>query len=95
MMARYTEAYIRNRVAKGYGPVRISRELYERGIAEELVGQVLAAMQVDWEALVQTVQSKKFGLPATDIREQARQSRFLQHRGFTCQQIQSVFNKSD
>ena len=33
---RYTEAYIRSRVAKGYGPVRISRELYERGIPRHL-----------------------------------------------------------
>ncbi len=93
--ARYTEAYIRNRVAKGFGPVRISRELYERGITEELVARVLAAMQMDWEELVQAVRLKKFGRQApADIKEQARQSRFLQYRGFTYQQIQRVFTKS-
>ena len=86
--ARYTEAYVRNRMAKGYGPVRISRELHERGIREELVAQVLAAMETDWEELVQAVRQKKFGrqVPA-DFKEQARQSRFLQYRGFTYQQI--------
>lgn len=89
--ARYAEAYIRNRVAKGYGPVRISRELYERGISEELTAQVLAATGTDWEGQVQAVRQKKFGLqlPA-GIREQARQSRFLHYRGFTSEQIRKA-----
>ena len=92
---RYTEAYIRNRMAKGYGPVRISRELYERGISGELTAQVLAAMETDWEGLVQAVRQKKFGLQApAGIREQARQSRFLHYRGFTSEQIRNAFKDS-
>ena len=93
---RYTEAYIRSRVAKGYGPVRISRELFERGITDKLVTQVLTAMDMDWDERIRAVRQKKFGLDApADIREQARQSRFLLYRGFTSEQTQRVFNKSD
>ena len=93
--ARFTEAYVRNRVAKGYGPLRISRELYERGISEERAAQVLAAMEMDWDELARAVRQKKFGLQVpTDIKEQAKQSRFLQYRGFTYQQIGNAFKDS-
>ena len=93
---RYTEAYILSRVAKGYGPVRISRELYERGITGTLVTQVLAGMDLDWDERIQVVRQKKFGRQApADFREQARQSRFLLYRGFTSEQTRKVFNKSD
>ena len=93
---RYTEAYILSRVAKGYGPVRISRELYERGITGTLVTQVLAGMDLDWDERIQAVRQKKFGRQAPpDFREQARQSRFLLYRGFTSEQTRKVFNKSD
>ena len=91
---RYTEAYFRSRVAKGYGPVRISRELYERGITETLAAQVLAGMDFDWDERIQVVRQKKFGRQApSDFREQARQSRFLLYRGFTSEQTQRVFKR--
>ena len=92
---RFTEEYIRNRLGKGYGPVRISRELYERGITKALATQKLSAMEMDWDELAQAVRQKKFGLQVpTDIREQAKQSRFLQYRGFTYQQIGNAFKDS-
>ena len=94
--ARYAEAYVRSRVAKGYGPVRISRELGERGLTEELVRQVFSAMELDWEAQIRAVRQKKFGRQAPmEFSEQARQSRFLQYRGFTSEQIRREFNKSE
>ena len=94
--ARYAEAYTRSRVAKGYGPLRISRELGERGLAEELVRQVFTAMDPDWGEHIRAVRQKKFGLQAPmDFREQARQSRFLQYRGFTSEQIRREFKGSE
>ena len=93
--ARFTEEYICNRLDKGYGPVRISRELYERGVNKELVTQMLSAMEMDWGELAQAVREKKFGRKVpTDIKEQAKQSRFLQYRGFTYQQIGNAFKDS-
>ena len=91
---RYAEAYARNRVAKGYGPLRIVRELAERGVNADLARQTLTA--VDWAARSQAVRVKKFGQQAPpDFREQARQSRFLQYRGFTSEQIRSAFKVQD
>ena len=93
---RYAEAYTRSRVAKGYGPLRITRELGERGLAEELVRQVFTVMDLDWEERIRAVRQKKFGRPAPmDFREQARQSRFLQYRGFTPEQIRREFKGSE
>ena len=94
--ARYAEAYARSRVAKGYGPLRITRELSERGLAEELVQQAFSAMDLDWEAGIRAVREKKFGRQAPmDFKEQARQSRFLQYRGFTSEQIRNAFKEVD
>ena len=94
--ARFAEAYARSRVAKGYGPLRISRELGERGLGDELVRQVFTAMDLDWEERIRAVRQKKFGRQAPmDFREQARQSRFLQYRGFTSEQIRNAFKESD
>ena len=93
--ARFAEQYTRNRLEKGYGPARISRELYERGIPKELATQMLSAMEVEWDELAQAVREKKFGRQVpTDIKEQAKQSRFLQYRGFTYQQIGNAFKDS-
>ena len=93
---RYAEAYTRSRVAKGYGPLRITRELGERGLAEELVRQVFTVMDLDWEERLRAARQKKFGRPAPmDFREQARQSRFLQYRGFTPEQIRREFKGSE
>ena len=94
--ARFAEAYVRGRVAKGYGPLRISRELNERGLGDELVRQVFTAMDLDWEERIRAVRQKKFGRHAPmDFREQARQSRFLQYRGFTSEQIRREFKDSE
>lgn len=92
--ARYAEAYARSRIAKGYGPLRIARELSERGLDEEMAQRVFTAMEPDWDARIRSVREKKFGRQAPmDFTEQARQSRFLQYRGFTSEQIRKVFKK--
>ncbi len=94
--ARYAEAYSRNRAAKGYGSLRITRELCERGVAGELAEQVLVTMDIDWEERIRAVRRKKYGLPApASFREQAQQSRFLQYRGFTSEQIRMAFSDSE
>lgn len=89
---RFTDALVRTRIEKGYGPSWISRELQGKGIDAQLIEAALAAGTEDWTELAARVREKKFGrsLPA-NYREQARQSRFLQYRGYTGEQIRSVF----
>ena len=90
--ARYTESYIHHRISRGYGPLYIRRELREHGVDESVVEQTLDQLQMDWGVAIQAVREKKFGAKMpTDFQEQARQSRFLQYRGFSGEQISRLF----
>lgn len=89
---RFTELYIRARQQRGFGILRISKELSERGIPTELFEQLMA--DIDWLPLAETVRAKRFGktLPL-DFTERMRQMRFLQNKGFSHEDIQFLFRK--
>jgi regulatory protein len=76
--------------------VRIRRELQERGVPEELIEQAFESMDVDWSDAIATVREKKFGrkLPS-EFKERSRQSRFLQYRGFSGEQIRRLFRPEE
>jgi regulatory protein len=85
---RFVESFIRGRIRKGQGPVRIRGELAQRGIEDANVGTALAEADCDWTALAAEVRAKRFGPEAPgDFKERARQAKFLQYRGFESEQI--------
>jgi len=87
---RFSEAFVRWRVGKGQGPVRIRMELRERGVDGDAV---LRECDVDWFALVIEVAHKRFGTsPAIDAKQRAKRMRFLQYRGFSGEQIRAALN---
>jgi regulatory protein len=89
--ARFLESFVRARVAKGQGPVRIRAELGQRGVTEQEADELLASPELDWVAQVRAVHRKRFGAtPPRDYRERARQARFLQYRGFTSDQVRAA-----
>ncbi len=65
---RYAEAWVRQRVQKGYGPSRIRGELRQRGVDESLAAEVLAEAAGDDEAEM-------------DWHQQAREWAERRHRG--------------
>lgn len=76
--------------------MRISQELREKGISGDLIEALLFAGEVDWAAQLLEVREKKFGKSMPDsYKEQARQSRFLQYRGFPSEQIRQLFKSVD
>lgn len=89
---RFAEQYVRSRAQRGFGPVRIAAELRERGIADPLAREQLADGQWDWAARAERERRKRFGagLPR-DWKEQARQARFLQTRGFGREHMAVLF----
>jgi regulatory protein len=93
---RFTEMLLNARSSRGVGPLRIRQELLEKGIAEELINQRLDVSGREWIEQIRRVKQKKFGdaLPA-NYAERARQTRFLQYRGFTLDQIRRVLNVDD
>ena len=88
---RYAEQYARQRAERGYGPLRITQELRQRGVAELQVDAALEQSGSDWTEQAAAVRIKRFGsaLPQ-DIRDRAKQVRFLEYRGFTADQIRRV-----
>ena len=88
--ARYAEVYAHSRLDKGYGPIRIQRELRERGVSESVAADILAEFDDIWMRKLAQVHHKRFGgdLPSTAV-ERAQRMRFLRHRGFTLEQIKN------
>lgn len=84
----YAEDYVRNRFAsKKYGPVRIRRELVERGVdrhtAETAVDDLFA--EKDVQAAAREHAEKRWGRLADEEPRRRRQKlyRYLRRRGFT------------
>jgi regulatory protein len=81
--ARFTESFVRSRVARGQGPARIRAQLAQRGVDATEVDQALRGGEVDWLEIVRAARRKRFGpSPPRDLAEKARQARFLTYRGF-------------
>ena len=89
---RFAEAYIRSRRLKGFGPVRIAAELRERGVDEQIAHRYLSADDdIWWQAVEHEYRKKYRDSRFEDYQEKARRMRFLQHRGFSLEQINEVF----
>jgi regulatory protein len=90
---RFMESLVQARRNRGYGPLRIQKELQEKGVAPEAIANWLDATSREWVDDIRRVQRKKFGgrIPRS-YAERARQARFLQYRGFTYDQIQQLLD---
>lgn len=88
---RFAESFVRSRVARGQGPIRIRAELFQRGISRSLAQQAIAEVEeregVDWFALAAATLARRFTTPGDSPREHARRQRFLASRGFDFDQI--------
>lgn len=86
--ARYLESFIRYRAHSGYGPVRIREELVQRGLVRAEIEQALAESGIDWAEQLEEVWQRKFaGRLPQDLRERAKQGRFLSYRGYPLELI--------
>ena len=91
--ARFTEALLNVRRARGYGPLRIRHELEQKGVSGEMIDRWLDASGADWIEQARRVREKKYGKQQPrDFAERARQMRFLQQRGYTHDQITRALN---
>ncbi len=91
---RFVESFVRSRISRGQGPVRIRLELNQRGIDNP--DPAIASVPEDWSALARAVRTRRFGeAPPGSLAERARQTRFLQYRGFTAEQIRDALESAD
>ena len=89
---RFSQAYVVARKRKGFGPKKIGYELVSRGVNENTASEVIDA-EGGWNEAALKAFNKKFkaGI-GEDFKEQNKQKVFLQNRGFSFQEIDSVFN---
>ncbi len=89
--SRFVEHYIAYRRNRGYGPLHIRSELISRGINKEMIEKHLFINDNVWLELIKEVWVKRFKnqIPI-DFKARMQQMRYLQQRGFTQEQIESV-----
>ncbi len=93
---RFAEAFVAMRSKAGHGPVRIQKELQERGVSSEIQDRYLDPRDDHWRELIRIVREKKFGVERPDdYQNSSKQARFLQYRGFTNEQIRNELKNID
>jgi regulatory protein len=86
---RVIESVINHRSSK-LGIARLKQELAAKGLSGEAVVSALAALKDSELERAREVWQKKFGEPAQDPRERAKQARFLLTRGFPSDVVNKV-----
>lgn len=85
--ARYAGMFLRSRLERGHGPMRVRQSMQQEGLSAELIETALAEADVDWFEQARQCSRRRFSGPApADPRERAKRLRFLQYRGFTADQ---------
>ncbi|MEC5319687.1 recombination regulator RecX [Brenneria populi subsp. brevivirga] len=89
---RYARRYIASRSRKGYGVQRIKAELGQKGIDRTTIAAALSECGIDWCELAKTAAESKFGhLLPVEWKEKAKLQRYLQYRGFSHEEIHSIY----
>ena len=88
---RFTEHYINSRKRRGFGSKKISYELLSKGINESIIDSALSNID-DWKELAKKEFNKKYkDGPSDDFKIRSKQKNFLLNRGFSFEEIESVF----
>lgn len=88
---RCAESLTRSRVGKGLGPRRITYDLKQRGVSDDIE----MGANLDWDLIIMKAYTKKFkdDLAPTSLQDRSRRERFLVGRGFTGDQIGRLFRR--
>lgn len=85
---RFTEAYVRSRQNKGFGPIKIRHELTKKGIKNNMIDDHIQVNSAVWfDNAEHQYKKKAVGQPISDYNTWSKYARFLQNRGFTMEQI--------
>lgn len=82
-----------HRRAPRYGSDRVAHELDRRGVEAPLAADLVGRLQQTDLERAREVWRKKFGSPATDEREYARQARFMASRGFPAETVRRLLRE--
>ncbi|MET0217305.1 MAG: recombination regulator RecX [Casimicrobiaceae bacterium] len=77
-------------LSRRFGSVRIAHELKNQGVSGDVLERVVAGARLTELDRAREVWRKRFGEPARNAQERAKQFRFLQNRGFGLDVIRQV-----
>lgn len=92
---RFAASRIQNRIAQGFGPIRISAELRVAGLPDALIREAMEAAECDWTTLCVQTYQRKYRQPPTDRTEKQRRYNHLASRGFAGEHIRAAFDGAD
>ena len=92
--ARVVESVIHRRASK-LGTARVRQELQSKGLSAEAMTDALEQLRGTELERAREVWRRKFGEPAAEPRERARQVRFLVSRGFAAEVVRRVVQGAD
>ena len=93
---RFSEQFVHQRTRRGQGPLKILHELVQRGVDEDTAREHVNPSDPHWVDGARQARVKRFGdARQENFRERARQSRFLQQRGFTSEQVHAALAAGD
>ena len=88
---RYAEVHCRHLVNKHYGPRHIQSVLKSKGVSCDLLSQVMAVYEGQWEQLITRLYHKKYAKrPISNPKDRRSAWDFFTRRGFLPPQIQQV-----
>ena len=89
---RFAASRIQNRIAQGFGPIRISAELRVAGLPDALIREAMEAAECDWTTLCVETYQRKYRQPPADRAERQKRYNHLAARGFTGEHIRAAFD---
>lgn len=91
---RAAEALVTSQ-ARRFGSLKLRQSLRARGVAPDEAAAALAGVEGTELQRAHEVWRRRFGTPAQDAAERARQARFLARRGFSSDVIRRVVRGLD
>ncbi len=92
---RYCEAFVRSRIRKGQGWLRICNDGRVQGLDEKTLKQALNDSQTDWFELARETYQKRYApSDKLEMKEKAKRLRFMQYRGFSAEQVSYAMAQS-
>jgi regulatory protein len=91
---RFAEQFASARRGK-FGSLKIAHELRGKGVSDQIVEATLITLQGNELAAARAVWRKRFGVLPADFKDRAKQTRFLQGRGFSEEIIRRVLSSDD
>jgi regulatory protein len=88
---RFGEQFVRSKFEQGYGPLRIAYELEQKGVDRPLINAMMKPYEHHWLEAGQLAYKKRFGeFVPEDVKQHARNRRYLYQRGFNAEQIRLI-----